>query len=87
MHCMKIGGEVVQYKNLKFNIEHKTAIITLNHPEYRNAFSPEMLDAWVDALEICEADPNVNVVVLTGQGESFSSGGDVKDFINPELTP
>ena len=76
----------MQHKDLKFRIDDKIAIITLNRPKYRNAFSQEMLEAWVDALDICRGDPGVNVIILTGEGESFSAGGDVKNFISPDLT-
>ena len=52
------------------------AYVTLNRPEKRNAFSPEMLvrlcDAWADIA----GDASVRVVLLTGAGSAFSSGGD-----------
>jgi len=58
------------------------AHVTLNRPDKRNAFSPEMLvrlcDAWTDIA----ADPNVRVVLLTGAGDkAFSSGGDMGSVI------
>jgi enoyl-CoA hydratase len=58
------------------------AYVTLNRPEKRNAFSPEMLvrlcDAWADIAK----DPAVRVVLLTGAGDqAFSSGGDLGSVI------
>lgn len=57
------------------------AYVTLNRPEKRNAFSPEMLvrlcDAWADIA----TDPSVRVVLLTGAGAVFSSGGDLGTVI------
>ena len=57
------------------------ARVTLNRPEKRNAFSPEMLvrlcDAWADIA----ADPLIRVVLLTGAGTAFSSGGDLGSVI------
>lgn len=57
------------------------ARVTLNRPEKRNAFSPEMLvrlcDAWIDIA----ADPLIRVVLLTGAGTAFSSGGDLGSVI------
>jgi enoyl-CoA hydratase len=57
------------------------ARVTLNRPEKRNAFSPEMLvrlcDAWTDIA----ADPLIRVVLLTGAGTAFSSGGDLGSVI------
>jgi enoyl-CoA hydratase len=58
------------------------AYVTLNRPEKRNAFSPEMIvrlcDAWADIAK----DPAVRVVLLTGAGDAaFSSGGDLGSVI------
>ena len=76
----------MNYKDLKFSIEDKVAIITLNRPEYKNAFSPEMLESWEDALLRSHEDSKVNVVILTGEGESFCAGGDIKQFMSRDIT-
>ncbi len=53
------------------------AVITLNRPEKLNAFTREMIDLWVEALEDARANDAVRVVVVTGAGRAFCSGGDV----------
>lgn len=53
------------------------ATITLNRPERLNAFTSAMIDAWVDALEDARSNEAVQVVVVTGAGRAFCSGGDV----------
>ena len=54
------------------------ATLTLNRPERRNALSPQLLDALLDALAEVKADSEVRVVVLTGAGEkAFCAGGDL----------
>jgi enoyl-CoA hydratase/carnithine racemase len=53
------------------------AVITLNRPERLNAFTREMIDLWVDALEDARGNDAVQVVVVTGAGRAFCSGGDV----------
>lgn len=54
------------------------ATVTLNRPEKRNAFSPEMIVRLVDIWTEIAADPDVRVVLLTGAGDqAFSSGGDL----------
>ena len=54
------------------------AYITLNRPEKRNAFSPEMLVRLCDAWADIKHDPAIRVVLLTGAGDqAFSSGGDL----------
>ncbi len=52
--------------------------LTLNEPETRNAISPEIVDALVEYTERINADLTVGCVILTGAGEGFSSGGNVK---------
>jgi enoyl-CoA hydratase/carnithine racemase len=52
--------------------------LTLNRPEARNAWSEDMAAAVVRALCQADADPEVRVIILTGAGEAFSAGGDLK---------
>ena len=55
------------------------ATITLNRPEALNAFSEEVIDEVLQALEDVRNDENTRVVILTGAGEkSFSTGADIK---------
>lgn len=52
--------------------------LTLNRPEQRNPISdPEMIDALCDAIEAADADLAARVVVLTGAGSAFSTGGNI----------
>ena len=52
--------------------------LTLNRPEARNAMSGEMNQALGAQLAAAEVDPEVKVLVLTGAGQGFCAGGDVK---------
>jgi 2-(1,2-epoxy-1,2-dihydrophenyl)acetyl-CoA isomerase len=52
--------------------------LTLNRPEARNAMSGPMNDALAAQLAAAELNPEVKVVVLTGAGQGFCAGGDVK---------
>jgi len=67
-------------ENLKFEASNGIATITLNRPEKLNAFTDEMLDAWLAALEECRLDDTIRVVVMTGTGRAFSTGGDIGSF-------
>lgn len=52
--------------------------VTLNRPEKRNPISDQdMVDALVAAMQAADADTGVRVVILTGAGSAFSSGGDL----------
>lgn len=53
---------------------------TLNEPETRNAISPAIIDAIVAAVHRVNDDLSVSCVILTGAGEGFSSGGNVKNM-------
>src|SRR6476646_8863351 len=54
------------------------ALVTLNRPDARNAISPEVSQAMAAVLDEIEADPALRAVVLTGAGEVFSAGADLK---------
>jgi 2-(1,2-epoxy-1,2-dihydrophenyl)acetyl-CoA isomerase len=54
------------------------AVVTMNRPERRNAFSLPMIEALGRVLGDVEADDAVGAVVLTGAGGAFCAGGDVK---------
>jgi enoyl-CoA hydratase/carnithine racemase len=68
-----------------YRIDGHVAVITLNRPEVKNAFSPEMITLWRQFLEEARADHNVRVVILTGKGETFCSGGDIRDMAAGKL--
>jgi enoyl-CoA hydratase len=56
------------------------ALLTMNRPEARNAMNPELRVAISGALKEAEADPEVQVVILTGAGPVFCAGMDLKSF-------
>lgn len=62
------------------SFEGGIATLTMNRPEARNAFTREMMDGLSKALPRLAVDPAVRLVVLTGAGNAFCSGGDVKSF-------
>ncbi len=53
------------------------AVLVLDLPELRNAMSDEMTASWVRAVDHLAADPTVRVVVVTGEGKGFCSGGNL----------
>lgn len=55
------------------------AIVTLNQPARKNALSSRMLTELVETWPRLDADETVRVVVLTGAGEGFCTGADMKD--------
>ena len=61
------------------------ALITLDRPEKRNAFSDDMIDSLIQALEKAGRDDRVKGIVVTGSGKAFCGGGDIGDMINGRL--
>ena len=61
----------------------RIAYVTINRPDARNAVSPEvhrlMIAAWADFAE----DDSVDVAILTGAGDAFCAGADLKEYIPP----
>jgi 2-(1,2-epoxy-1,2-dihydrophenyl)acetyl-CoA isomerase len=64
--------------DLLAEIDDGVAVLTLNRPERRNAFSPAMVTALGQTLAAVETDDSVGAVVITGAGGAFCAGGDVK---------
>jgi enoyl-CoA hydratase len=51
------------------------AVLTLDNPDQRNAMSDAMTASWVEAVDELAADRSLRVVVVTGEGSAFCSGG------------
>ena len=59
------------------------AVVSLNRPESMNALSRELRDDFVQALEDCQADEAIRVLIITGKGKAFSAGFDLKELASP----
>jgi enoyl-CoA hydratase/carnithine racemase len=66
------------YKCLLYDVTDGVATLTLNRPERLNALGDTLRDDLHDAVLRVSEDDNVRVVVITGAGKGFCSGGDVK---------
>jgi feruloyl-CoA hydratase/lyase len=69
-----------KWTTVQVDVEHGIAWVVLNRPEKRNAMSPTLNREMRDVLESLEQDPEVKVLVLTGAGNSWSSGMDLKEY-------
>lgn len=72
--------DTATFRSLRYETTQRKAYITLNRPERLNAidrFMPGEIDA---AVELANDDDEVHVIVLRGEGRSFCSGYDLKDF-------
>lgn len=69
-----------RWDTVKVDVEDGIAWVTLNRPAKRNAMSPTLNREMIEVLEAVELDQNAHVLVLTGEGESFSAGMDLKEY-------
>jgi trans-feruloyl-CoA hydratase/vanillin synthase len=67
-------------KPVKVQIEAGIAWVILNRPEKRNAMNPALNAEMVKVLDELEEDDRVQVLVLSGAGEAFSAGMDLKEY-------
>jgi feruloyl-CoA hydratase/lyase len=70
----------MSYETLMVEKIDGIAVITFNRPKKRNAMSPRMHEDMTKVLEALRYDDDVRVVVLTGAGEAFCAGMDLKEF-------
>ncbi len=61
----------------------RIAYVTINRPEARNAVSPAVHQAMIAAFADFAEDDSVDVAILTGKGEAFCAGADLKEYIPP----
>jgi trans-feruloyl-CoA hydratase/vanillin synthase len=76
----KVGAAIPGGKTVLVNFEDRIAWVTLNRPEKRNAISPALATEMLEVIDALETDDRCGVVVLTGAGESFSAGMDLKEY-------
>lgn len=75
-----MGSYDGRWQTVKVDIEDGIAWVTLNRPEKRNAMSPTLNREMVEALETLEQDASAGVLVLTGAGDAWTAGMDLKEY-------
>ena len=84
---------VKEYKEIVFHTFEGIARISINRPHVHNAFTPLTVSEMIDAMNICRENPDVRVIVLTGEGgKAFCSGGDQSvrghgGYVGEDTTP
>ncbi len=80
-----------RWQTVKVDVENGIGWMTLNRPEKRNAMSPTLNREMIDVLETLELDDDAQVIVLTGAGDAWTAGMDLKEYFRetdgkPEIT-
>ena len=71
------------FEAILYDVSNHVATITLNRPERLNALNPAMRNELSDAVVMSGQRDDVRVIVITGAGRGFCSGGDVKAIVPP----
>ena len=69
-----------EFKNISLNIVDGLATLTLNRPEVKNSLDTETLTEIHRALGILEDDPDAGALVITGEGDAFCAGVNLKGY-------
>ena len=70
----------MQYKTIILDKRDGIATLTFNRPEALNALNTEMAEEITDAINEIGKDENTRVLIVTGEGRSFSSGADMQEM-------
>lgn len=70
----------MKFETLLFHVADGVATITLNRPDAANAIDAVCAKEFFEAATLCDDDPQVRAVVLTGAGRMFCAGGDLGAF-------
>ena len=66
--------------NVLVKIEDGIAWVTLNRPSKRNAINPGIVFEMVQVMDVLEMEDSARCVVITGAGDAFSAGQDLKEY-------
>jgi trans-feruloyl-CoA hydratase/vanillin synthase len=71
---------MANYETILVDREDGVVTVTLNRPNKKNAMSPKLHYEMVELLSALRYDKDLRVLVITGKGDSFSAGEDLKEF-------
>jgi enoyl-CoA hydratase/carnithine racemase len=70
----------MEYQSIRYEVADRIATITFDRPDRLNALSPEMIAELRRAYDRAEADPDVWILLVTGNGRAFCAGADVSEI-------
>ncbi len=73
--------------SLKSTSDGQTLILTISNPEFKNALSPEIYAAGIEALNAAETNPEIRSVIITGEGAAFCAGGNLQRLLANRQQP
>jgi enoyl-CoA hydratase/carnithine racemase len=78
-----IPASAISPRHFAWSLDHGVATVTLDRPERKNPLTFASYAELTDTFRTLQRVPDVKVVIVTGAGENFCSGGDVHEIIGP----
>ncbi|MCX8003743.1 MAG: enoyl-CoA hydratase/isomerase family protein [Burkholderiaceae bacterium] len=69
------------FEQLVYEVRDSVARIRLNRPDALNSFTTKLYGEIKDAFRLADADPEVDIIVVTGTGRAFATGGDLHELL------
>ncbi len=69
-----------EFDTVKYSTHESVAVITISRPDAMNSFNDDLRRDLLAACESAAEDKSIRVVVVTGEGRTFSAGADLKDI-------
>jgi enoyl-CoA hydratase/carnithine racemase len=77
---------MAEFETVRLEVANRTATITLNRPERKNAMNQQLKDELRSCWQRVKADADIWVAIITGAGDAFSSGADVESLATNAFT-
>lgn len=71
--------------SIGYQSDQGVVTLTIDRPAKKNAITGEMYETFVAHLKQAAADKSVRAVLITGAGNAFTAGNDLKDFGDPRF--
>lgn len=73
--------------SLKSRSTGATLVLTISNPDHRNALSPDMYAAGVEAFNAADSNPEIRSIVIAGEGAHFCAGGNLQRLLGNRQQP
>src|SRR5712691_12496527 len=70
----------MSYQNIIVETKGRVGIIRLNRPQALNALNRALIAELAQAIDACDADPNIGCMLITGNEKAFAAGADIKEM-------
>jgi len=81
-----VPASTIAPRHFAWSVERGVATVTLNRPERKNPLTFDSYAELTDTFRTLQRVPEIKVVIVTGAGDNFCSGGDVHEIIGPLVT-